>query len=110
MTETQTESAVIDKIVEYFSRYRDLENEDPLMHHCGEYFFDLFWGSVLLNKTIEIPQSKLGPMYESLDCTARQSHHLITQAIIDFLKWNRSKSQVEHLAKSGKIRWRLVDG
>jgi len=100
--ELLTESAIIDRIVEYFQSYKDEKYKLP-----GEYFDELFYVNALQKKPIQIPASVLRPVKHLLK-ENENFHSILHNAILKFCQSWHYYPIVINLDKEGRFKWQIV--
>ena len=100
--ELLTESAIVDKLVEYFQNYRDENYKRP-----GEYFDNLFYVNALQGNPIKIPAQVLRPVKHLLK-EQKNFHSILHNAILKFSQSWHYYSTVKNLDEEGRFNWQIV--
>ena len=100
--ELLTESAIIDRIVEYFHSYRDEQHKLP-----GTYFDELFYVNAIQGTPIKIPAQVLRPVKYLLK-EQKNFHSILHDAILKFCNSWHGYSTVRTLNEEGRFNWQIV--
>jgi len=96
-----TDSAIVDKIVEHFTKYKQSGSS-------GEYFYNLFYYNFSHKQVAQIPLQTLEPVWNFLPAKKHMFKRLMSQAIIKFLKTQRPAYIINGFIDEERIRWEMV--
>ena len=93
-----TESACIDKVTEFMSEFEH-----------GNYFYDLIYLNAIKGTLIELPRKASSPILEYFTGYTNDGvKHIITKAMVIFLKRNRPSYIVDALVSADRLKWCFV--
>lgn len=99
--QTYTDSAVVGKIVDFFSEYKG-------GRPAGQHFYELFWFNAVHGKEILVATELLTPIDKYLTGRSEgQIKRVFHNAIIEFLKRNRQHHLVDALLRERRLVWRF---
>ena len=100
--ELLTESAIKDKLVEYFHSYRDEQHKLP-----GIYFDELFYVNAIQGNPIKIQALVLRPVKHLLK-EQKNFHSILHDAILKFCSSWHGYSIVRALDEEGRFKWQII--
>lgn len=96
-----TDSAIVDKLVEYFTNYK---HEGKV----NQFFYDLLYVNVINGRKIQIPIKTLESIWNILPLTKYKFRQLMSRAIIQYMKSQSSDSIVDGLVNNNRIDWEVI--